>query len=224
VTPRRRAALGAVALGFALPALSSGRPAIAQPAAPREGYRLLPEPQPAPALQVEVLEFFYYGCPFCRELEPRLGPWLKTLPPDIAFARRPVIGRDSWVPLARLHHALMAAGAASHLHTRVYDAVQIERLALGEPDAAAAWFAREGGDPARLRAAWNSPEVDARIVQSRADTDAYDIQATPSMVIDGRWLTSSGLTRGVAGVLPMTDRLIALARARRAGDAAGTGR
>jgi thiol:disulfide interchange protein DsbA len=212
----RRRTLAALAAGATLPAWLVGAPARAQPGATQEGYRLLASPQPAPALRIEVLEFFYFGCPFCRELDSRLASWLKTLPDDVVFDRRPVIGRDSWAPLARLHYALLATGQSARLHGRVYDAVQAERLPLGELDAAAAWFEREGGEPARLRAAWQSAEVDARVKQARVDTDAYDIQATPSLVVDGRWLTSSGLTRGVPGVLPMADRLIDLARTERA--------
>lgn len=212
---RRRRAVFTLALAGALPGWPTGAPR-AQPAPAREGYRLLPEAQPSPGPRIEVLEFFYFGCPFCRELEPRVAPWRRSLPADVEFDRRPVIGRDSWAALARLHFALVATGESARLHSRVYDAVQVERLPLGEIDAATAWFAREGGDPARLRAAWLSAEVEARIARARADTDAYDIQATPSLVVDGRWLTSSGLTRGVPGVLPMVDRLIAFARERRA--------
>lgn len=213
---RRRQTVAALVAGSALPAALAATSARAQPAAPSEGYRLLANPQPVPALRIEVLEFFYFGCPFCRELEPRLVPWVKALPEDVVFDRRPVIGRDSWAPLARLHYALLATGDAARLHGRVYEAVQGERLPLGELEAAAAWFERAGGDPARLRAAWQSAEVEARVRQARVDTDAYDIQATPSLVVDGRWLTSSGLTRGVPGVLPVADRLIGLARSERA--------
>jgi len=214
VDHRRRAfpalALGSVLAPFAITAR-------AQPEAGGTGYRVLRSPQPAPASRIEVLEFFYFGCPFCRELESTLAHWTASLPQDVSFGRRPVIGRDSWEPLARLHSALEAIGESRRLHARVYDAVQIERLTLGEPEVAADWVERQGGDPARLRAAWRSREVDARVAQARLDTDAYDIQATPSLVVDGRWLTSSGLTRGVSGVLPVADRLVAYARAHRAG-------
>jgi protein dithiol oxidoreductase (disulfide-forming) len=179
-------------------------------------YRVLDPAQPAPAERIEVLEFFYYGCPFCHQLEPLLTDWLKRLAPDVAFDRVPVIGRDSWAPLARLYFTLGALGVLGAHHTAVYRAFHDEGVHLAQPEIAADWASRRGIDRVRFVDAWRSAEVDARVLRARRMTDDYDIQATPSMVIDGRLLTSSGLTNGVPTLLPMVDRLIALARAERA--------
>ncbi len=48
--------------------------------------------------RVEVLEFFWYGCPHCFALEPDLNAWLKTLPKGVYIRRvrriSPNTGRD----------------------------------------------------------------------------------------------------------------------------------
>ena len=54
-----------------------------------------------PGNKVEVIEFFYYGCPHCYNLQPTLKAWLKNAPKDVEFRRMPTIFRDSWVPLTR---------------------------------------------------------------------------------------------------------------------------
>ncbi|HEX6829781.1 MAG TPA: thiol:disulfide interchange protein DsbA/DsbL, partial [Burkholderiales bacterium] len=44
-------------------------------AEPKEGteYRLVPIPQPvANPAKIEVLEFFWYACPHCNDLQPAL--------------------------------------------------------------------------------------------------------------------------------------------------------
>lgn len=68
----------------------------------REGkeYALLPQAQPADAKgKVEVIEFFWFGCPHCYEFEPTLKSWVKTLPADVAFRRVPAdFGRWTGVP------------------------------------------------------------------------------------------------------------------------------
>ena len=35
--------------------------------------------------RIEVIEFFWYGCPHCHELEPAVEAWEKSLPKDVAF-------------------------------------------------------------------------------------------------------------------------------------------
>ena len=47
-----------------------------------------PVPVAAPAGKIEVIEFFWYGCPHCNAFEPTLDAWLKTLPPDVALPPR----------------------------------------------------------------------------------------------------------------------------------------
>ena len=49
----------------------------------------------------------------------------------------------------------------------------------------------------------------------------YDIQGTPSIVVDGTYLTSSDMTASVPGVIPVVDGLIRLARQQRV-EKAGT--
>jgi thiol:disulfide interchange protein DsbA len=221
VSGRRRAWLQRLAL---LPAVA-GTPwltppgAAAQPAPPRPGsdYRVLASPQPAPADHVEVLEFFYYGCTFCAQLEPLLAEWLAAGRPDIAFGRIPVIGRDSWVPLGRLHYTLAGLGALDRMHGAVYRAIHAQSQQLGQFEVAIGWAARNGLDSERFAQTWHSSKVDAQVAHARRLTDDYDIQSTPSIVVDGRLLTSSGLTAGVPALLPMVDRLIAVVRDGRAG-------
>ena len=53
-------------------------------------YAVLTQPQPIDTKgKVEVIEFFWYGCPHCYDFEPVLGKWLKTLPKDVVFHHVP---------------------------------------------------------------------------------------------------------------------------------------
>ena len=61
---------------------------------PVEGVHYLKLAQRAPvsaaAGKIEVVEFFWYGCPHCNALEPALEAWIQRLPADVAFRRVPV--------------------------------------------------------------------------------------------------------------------------------------
>lgn len=51
-----------------------------------ENYLEISPPQPALSDgKIEVLEFFWFGCPHCYRLHPVLEEWKKTLPDDVVF-------------------------------------------------------------------------------------------------------------------------------------------
>jgi protein dithiol oxidoreductase (disulfide-forming) len=192
------------------------RPSGAQQRArPSYEYRLI-DPQPlAVPDRIEVVEFFWYGCPYCYQLQAPMESWLRRKPEDVMLRRIPAIFRESWVPHARLYYTLDALGEVPRLHQSVYRAVHEERVALNSADGTGEWAAQNGIEASRWLAAYNSPEVDRKVEDSRRLTRTYQIQGTPSLIVDGRFLTSSGMSETVAGVIPILDDLIQLAREQR---------
>ncbi|MFM2120336.1 MAG: hypothetical protein RL722_1804, partial [Pseudomonadota bacterium] len=66
-----------------------GSPALAQNFVEGKHYRTLAQPVPVsvPAGKIELIEFFWYGCPHCNEFEHPLSTWSKKLPADVVFKR-----------------------------------------------------------------------------------------------------------------------------------------
>jgi len=58
--------------------------------------------------------------------------------------------------------------------------------------------------------------VAQKIQRAKELTKSYDIQGTPSIVVDGRYLTSTSMTPDVAAIIPVLDGLIRQAREQRA--------
>jgi protein dithiol oxidoreductase (disulfide-forming) len=178
-------------------------------------YRLI-APQPvATGNQIEVIEFFWYGCPYCYELEPALDAWLKRKPADVVLRRIPAVFRPNWMPQARIYYTLEALGAAERLHRAVYDSYHMDQLATDSADKMAEWAGSHGLDREQWLAAYNSPEVERKVELARELTARYQIRGTPSLVVDGRYLTSSAMTPRVPAVIPVLEDLIVLARERR---------
>lgn len=179
-------------------------------------YRVI-APQPVETGErVEVIEFFWYGCPYCNELQPALEEWAKRKPADVVLRHVPAILRDSWAPHARIYYTLELLGELDRLHQRVYQGYHVEELHMSKPDVMEQWAARNGIDRRKWLDAYYSPEVDARVARAHQLTKRYDIQGTPSVVVDGRYLTSSSMTPSVRAVMPVVDDLIRLARQQRA--------
>ena len=61
----------------------------------------------------------------------------------------------------------------------------------------------------------NSDEVMAQVQAAREATYAYEVETTPSVVVDGRYLTSSGMAGGVVELMRVVEDLVALARQER---------
>ena len=173
-------------------------------------------PQPvATGNRIEVIEFFWYGCPHCNNLQPPLEAWLKRKPADVELRRIPAVFRESWMNHARMFYTLEALGELPRLHQAVYRAIHAENETLSSAASAAAWAARHGIESGRWNAAWNSAEVEKKLQNSRNLTRAYDVPGTPSLVVDGRWLTSSGMVEAMPDVIRNLDALIVMARERR---------
>jgi len=175
--------------------------------------------QPRPVTtgeKIEVIDFFWYGCPYCNELQPALEAWLRRKPADVELRRIPVILRDAWSPHARIYYTLEALGETQRLHSRVYHSYHVEELHMSKPEVMVEWAVRHGIDRDRWLAAYNSLEVEQQVRQATELTRNYDVQGTPSLVVDGRYITSSGMTESVRGVIPVLNELIRIAREQRA--------
>lgn len=153
-----------------------------------------PPLEPLEPKKVEVIEFFYYGCPHCYSLQPALKAWLKSAPRDVEFRRMPTIFRESWVPLTRTYYALEAIGVIEKFHDDVFNTVHQQNANLGDRKLLLDWASKRGIDTNKLGAAYDSFAVQAKTQRSLQLTRAYNITGTPSVVIGGRYLTAPSMT------------------------------
>ena len=192
-------------------------PVSAQLIQPEIDYRVLTRAQPVPrGNRIEVIEFFFYPCPYCNELAPEVERWQKTLPPDVVFRRLPVVRHDSWVPLAKIYFALETLGEVARLHLAVYQSYHTDHLQINREPVVETWAAKNSLDGAKFMASYRSAEVQLKVDLARKMTLDYEVQAMPSFVVDGRYITSSSMTSNVPQVLSVVDALIRFARKNRA--------
>lgn len=180
--------------------------------------------------KIEVIEFFWYGCPHCYHLEPSLKAWLKRKPADVEF--RPVpgtFGAPTWEPLTRTYYALDAMGLATKYHDAIFVAIHEEkdatrqRALVSDSRVIADWLATKGVDKQKFLDAYNSFAVNNRTKRSEDMTRSYDVPGTPAVAIDGKYLISpSNFANADNGVsydrfFNAVDQLIAQARKERGG-------
>ena len=167
------------------------RGAFAQPSS---GFNELNPPQPIEtAGKIEVLEFFWYGCIHCYNLEPRLETWLKSKPADVEFRRVPAVLSDRWGHDAAIFYTFEALGVLDKVHRPFFDAIHRDRLNTSNTQALNAWLEKNGIDPKKFDAAARSFGVQSKVKRAIRLTSDYRIDGTPMMAVQGRYtIPSSG--------------------------------
>jgi thiol:disulfide interchange protein DsbA len=160
-----------------------------------EGVQYVPiQPQPPVASgdQVEVVEFFWYGCPHCRDFEPTVNQWSSGLPPNVTFTQVPVMFGGPADLHAQVYYALQGMGELERLHQKLFHVMHVEKRKLRTRDEVDAYLQENGVDMAKFGEAMNSFAVAAKVNRARALMRRYGVRSVPTLVIDGRYRSGSG--------------------------------
>jgi thiol:disulfide interchange protein DsbA len=179
-------------------------------AAPVEGKDYvavpLPQAQVAGSGKVEVTEVFWYGCPHCFALEPRLAAWLSQLPKDVQFRRVPAVLAAHWQPMAKAFYALEATGI--DLHAKMFNAIHIEKLNLNDEQTFLQWVGRQGVDGSKVGDAYRSFGVNGKVQAARQMNVNLGLTSVPSLVVGGKYLTSPSMAGGTDQMFQVVDYLV----------------
>ncbi|MGE5168772.1 MAG: thiol:disulfide interchange protein DsbA/DsbL [Rudaea sp.] len=181
-----------------------------------KNYARLANPQPVETgKKIEVIEFFSYGCPHCAALEPYLDTWLAKQPPDVAFRRVPVMFQQRWVALAKIYYTLDALGVENKLSPDVFKAIHGTGTPMWDTKAFLDWAAGKGLDRKKVEEVFTSFAVDGKVKRAMQLAQQYQIQAVPTVIVDGKFVTSSDRVGTHANLPAALDELVAKARAER---------
>jgi thiol:disulfide interchange protein DsbA len=205
-----RKLLAALLFAFALPA-------AAQNANLPPDVLELPTPVPvdAPKGKVEVVEFFWYGCPHCYNMEPMLEKWVKDLPKDVEFRRVPAAFNDQWAIAARVYYILEAQGLLDRLHRPLFDAIHKDGLRITNQQALGQWLEKNGVDSKKFFEAERSFTVESKMKRARAILEQAKIDGVPALMINGKYIVPAS-----QNMLNSASRVVAMERAEAAKPAA----
>ena len=205
----RRMVLGLV-LGWVL-AVTSG-PALAE-LRPGVDFRVLKNRQntEVQAGKIEVIEFFWYGCPHCNTLDPIVNKWEKTLAPDVVFRRVHVMFREP--AHQQLHYTLEAMNKVHELGPKVFEAMHVEKNPMNSAAKIADWVTKFGVDRKQFTQVWESFSVRTRMRKATQTMEAYGIDGVPAFAVNGKYFTAPSMVGSNEGVLKVIDELVARERA-----------
>ncbi len=206
-------ALGAASVAAVAPLGVQAQGPAALPVEGREFVRLnAPVAVPAGG-KIDVVEFFWYGCPHCYSFEPALESWIKKTPADVAFRRVHVAFSSVHETHAKIFYALEQLGALEPVHKRVFAAMHVQRMRLDKDSDIMAFMKSNGVDEAKFADAFRSFGVATKVRLAKQAVDGYKIDGVPAVGVHGRWYTAPSLNGGDhAKALAVTDFLIQRAR------------
>lgn len=189
--------------------------ALAQPRRPAAGvdFTELAVRQPVEVQgKIEVLEFFWYGCPHCYSLQPMMEKWVPRLPDDVNFRRVPAVLNQGWAREAAVFYTFEALGVLERLHRPFFDAIHLDRVDTRDTKARAGWLRKHDVDPQRFEDAYKSFGVQSKVRRAQQMSAAYRIDGTPALAVNGRYTIGAQQGRTQAGMLQIADYLIGVAR------------
>ncbi len=172
-----------------------------------------PIPVSTPPGTVDVVEFFSYACPHCFEFEPTLEAWLKRKAPEIRFRRSPVPFLQNFRNFQPMYFALESLGAVDAMQQKIFNAFHLEHQRLDKPDDIAAFVARNGVDAKKFMAAFSSFGTSVKVSQANQLFQNSGVDGVPTIMIQGRFLTSPVLTKSETKTVAVVDYLAAQIRA-----------
>lgn len=172
------------------------------------GYETLSPAQPThnPG-KIEVIEFFWYGCPHCYSFEPVLEKWVKSLSKNVEFIRQPAVFSDLWGKHAKAYFTAEALGVVDKVHADFFDAIQNKKN-LETEDQLAKFFAAHGVNETEFHNAYNSFLVDAKMRQATTMATRYGVTGVPAIIINGKYKTTGPLAGSHEKMIEVMNRLI----------------
>ena len=195
-----------------------GQPRLAESTAVtfNEGSQYQRIDPPAPLTdhknRVEVVEMFFYACPHCYELEPKMQHWLKDKP-YVDFHRMPAIVGPTWADQARAFYITDTLGKLDQMHEALFKAIHEDGRQIYNEYAVVEFFTSQGVDEQTVLDLYRSPEVAASVNEARDKTVKYGLRGVPAVIVNGKFITAPYFVRNQEEMLEVLDSLVEKERA-----------
>ncbi len=176
-------------------------------------YVVLSKPQPVNSSdKIEVIEFFWYACPHCYQLEPILNSWVKDQPADVEFIRIPAVLGPHWELLARGYYTADVLGVADKIHAPLFDYLHKSRKRIRNVGDLKTFFVSQGVSEADFEKTFNSFAVVTKTNRAKQASQRYGLDSVPTLIVAGKYRTGPSIAGGNKGMFEVVNHLIGLER------------
>ncbi|HHH44322.1 MAG TPA: thiol:disulfide interchange protein DsbA/DsbL [Gammaproteobacteria bacterium] len=193
--------------------LVCGQAVMAEPDAGKfhEGsqYQRIVPPLPVTGQRdrVEVVEMFFYACPHCRELEPKMKHWLENKP-QVDFRRVPAILGPNWAEQARAYYIARELGRLEELHQALFREIHEEGRQIYNQYAVVEFFVRHGVPREKVLELYYSDPVLKALNEARVKTVKSGLRGVPAVIVNGTYKTAPYFVHNQEEMLEVLDSLV----------------
>jgi thiol:disulfide interchange protein DsbA len=159
--------------------------------------------------KVEVAEIFMFGCPGCFGFEPHIQRWLGSKADYINFVRIPAPWNPAAILHARAYYTAEALGKTEEIDGAFFAEIHTNRNMLDSEAKLADFFAKHGVDEATFKSTFNSFAVNAKLKRAEELVRRYRVQSTPTVVVNGKYLTGGQMAGSYDAWFAIIDDLAA---------------
>jgi thiol:disulfide interchange protein DsbA len=178
-------------------------------------YKLLHPAQPtsvAPG-KVEVVEVFWYACPHCFVLEPKLEGWAHAgKPAYVDLVLLPATWNSTLKTHARVFYTMQLLGKPN-LHAEIWREINMKGNRLDTPESIAAFFTSRGVSNADFQKAFQGFAIDSKLMRAEDLNRRYKITGTPTIVVNGKYVTDVAMAGGEDKLFEVINALAAKEKA-----------
>lgn len=158
--------------------------------------------------KIEVLEFFWYGCPHCYRFEPAINKWKKSKPENVHFERVPAPLNPKWMPHTKAYYALELMGKGEDYHQALFEAIHVKRQRIFTTEAIADFLADQGVDKKAYMDSVKSFAVEMRARRAMQLGKAYNLNGVPALAVNGKYTVSATQAGSYDEMVNITNFLI----------------
>lgn len=156
--------------------------------------------------QPEVVEMFYYGCPYCRQIQPFVKDWLKRKPANVNFHYLPAFFSPHVRWSVQLHYVAFVLGKHMELKDEIY--TRYANRQLHSQNAIYEMFANVGVDKQTVIDTYGSFAVQNLMQKAQEVTRKSEIEGTPAFIVKGKYRVSAKTAGGIKQVFNVIDYLL----------------
>jgi len=197
--------------------LAVGAAAISAPYASQllaqsgNGYELIDPPlNTRVSDKVEVIEYFWFGCPHCFAFEPAINAWKDNDKPDyVEFVREAPPLNPSWEPHSRAFYAAELMGVSDQFVEPMFNAIHVDRRTVRSPKQIVKFVDDLGIDSDKFSKTMDSFATNTRINQAMQMAAGAGVRGVPAIVVNGKFLTGGSLAGSHDNVIRVINELSA---------------
>lgn len=176
-----------------------------------DGYELIDPPQNTSTDgSVEIMEFFWLGCPHCHAFESSMSTWEKNMPENVNVVREAPPLNPSWEEHSRGFYAAQLMGEEHAFVAAMFSAIHEKGQRMRRPTDIADLAQTLGLDREKFIRTTKSFAVQTKLNRSIQLAKSAGITGVPSIVINGKYRTGARLAGSNAGIIDVINKTIAI--------------